>query len=92
MIQTAGPNLNPATLENGAFRMGRPTDGPLHDGRSFRPGDYSDVDDIKYAYWDRTARSNLDGRPGAYVPQDGGRRLSAGQQPRTPATRPKVGG
>ena len=61
--QGTGPNLNPATLEQGAFRTGRPSDNPLHDARSFAPGDYTAVDDIKEVYWSRTAQSNLDGRP-----------------------------
>jgi hypothetical protein len=86
-IQMAGPNLNPGTFEQGAFRSGRPSDNPLHDARGFGPGDYSQVDDIKIVTWSRTARSNLDGRPGAYVAQDGGKRYQQGQQPQKPATR-----
>jgi hypothetical protein len=88
MIQMAGPDLNPGTLERGAFSLRYPSNNPLHDARSFAPGDYTEVDDIKEVYWSRTAASNLDGKPGTYLSQNNGRRYGPGQMPHTPAERP----
>jgi len=90
-IQMAGPNLNPLTFEQGAFRMGRPTDGPMHETRVYRQGDYTGVDDAREVYWSSTAISKFDGKAGAWVALNGGKRYQIGQWPATepelPATR-----
>lgn len=78
-IHLAGPNLNPATFEQGLFsappRGGTP-DQPLAD---FGPGDYTALGDAKEVFWSNTSRSSIDGQPGAFVPLDGGRRYKRGQ-------------
>ena len=40
----------------------------------FEPGDWTAWDDAREVYWDPSAPSVLDNKPGAYVNIDGGRR------------------
>jgi len=82
-IQMAGPNLNPLTFEQGAFRISRPSDGPMHESRVYGQGDYSGIDDAREVYWSSTAISNFDGRPGAWVALNDGKRYQIGQWPAT---------
>lgn len=91
MLQWAGPNLNPFTLERGAF------EGPQVGGWEnpnawpgwkccvataemikFGPGDYAAYSDARHVYYDPNARSAFDGRPGAYVCLAGCRRYPIG--------------
>jgi hypothetical protein len=86
MIQMAGPNLNPLTIERAlvganyqrggwAESKGNPTVYLIRYG----PGDYNAISDYREVYWDATARSEIDGKNGAYVSIDGGRRYANGE-------------
>lgn len=85
MLQMAGPNLNPATVEQGMLSM-PPSGGWEQTGgnphivmSNYGEGDYTAVSDFKEVYWDAAARSRVDGKPGAYVPMQDGRRWTLGQ-------------
>ena len=88
MLQMAGPNLNPATVEQGMLTLPpsggwKRTGGDPHIVLSqYGRNDYTAVSDIKEVYWDAQARSRVDGRLGAYVPLAGGRRWEQGTLPR----------
>lgn len=80
-LQSAGPNLNPLTLERGVFSL-EPRGGtatvPLY---KFGPGDYTALEDVREVYWDAAAKSAIDGQNGAYIALDQGRRYQPGQIP-----------
>jgi len=85
-IQQAGPNLNPLTFERGYVGAKYTRGGWKQTGGDpfiylikFGPGDYNAISDFREVYWDAAARSDIDGKPGAYVPIDGGRRYAAGE-------------
>jgi hypothetical protein len=86
MIQMAGPNLNPLTVERGlvganyrrggwAETKGNPSQYLIKYGQ----GDYNAISDYREVYWSSTAPSAIDGKAGAYVPIDGGRRYDLGE-------------
>ncbi len=81
-VHLAGPNLNPLTFEKAVLdtlpESGGTPESPL---ANWGPGDYTGLGDAKEVYWSNTARSSLDGKPGAYVPVAGGKRYRAGQWP-----------
>ena len=75
LVQMAGPNLTPLTLERAALSLpARGGSGTGHEMFKMGPGDYTALEDVREVYWSRTAVSRVDGRPGAYVEIDGGRR------------------
>jgi hypothetical protein len=84
-VQNAGPNLTPQTVERGM--LSAPPSGGWQQtgGRDdivlfrFGRGDYTGVSDAREVYWDSSATSRLDGRPGAYVALNKGRRYTKGQ-------------
>jgi hypothetical protein len=63
-LQGAGPNLTPATFEQGMFHY------PEHLGPAglwgFGPGDYTPMDDFHEIYWDPDAVSTYNGKLGAW--------------------------
>jgi hypothetical protein len=71
-LQQAGPNLTPETFEQGMF------DYPEHLGPAglwgFGPQDYTPMDDYHEMYWDANAVSTYNGRLGAWVDPNPGRR------------------
>jgi hypothetical protein len=84
-LQMAGPTLNPGTFEQ-ALLSGSVDTTPYAQQHNkyvtwthFAPGDYTSVSDAKQAYWDANATSPIDGKKGAYVPMDGGRRYRLGE-------------
>ena len=88
-FQMAGPNPTPANIRNGLFRApprggwkeskGDPSKPLLKFGNG--PDDYTGLEDIREVFWSSTARSTIDGKPGAYVPVDGGHRYTFGEIP-----------
>lgn len=85
MVQNAGPNLNPQTVERGMVQAGASGGWEQTGGRAdivmlrFGRNDYTGIADAREVYWDSSARSTLDGRPGAYVALDRGRRFTHGE-------------
>lgn len=81
-IHLAGPDLNPLTVEQ-ALLSAAPRGG--QDPRTvlvkLGPGDYTALSDVKEVHWSETATSAVDGRPGAYVPLNDGRRYELGEWP-----------
>ena len=91
LLQSAGPNLTPETLEAGAFSMpqlggwenAQPWPGwkccdPLVTMHKYVPGEYAAHRDTRNLYWDERAVSPIDGKPGSYVCLEDCRRWSAG--------------
>lgn len=86
LLQEAGPNLNPLTVERGSVgaqsRRGGWAETKGNPGVyliKFGPGDYNAISDFREVYWDATATSGIDGKKGAYVDMNGGRRYEPGQ-------------
>jgi hypothetical protein len=87
MIQMAGPDLKPLTVERGMHSLPpgggwERTKNPLAILLKYGPGDYTAIEDSRHTYWDPNARSRIDGKPGAYVALEGGRRFEIGKWPR----------
>lgn len=68
-IQMAGPNLNPETFEQGAFRLGARGDAN-HVLRQISPGNYSWNQDAMRFYWSSTKTSPYNGERGTYIRLD----------------------
>lgn len=85
MLQAAGPVLNAANLEAGAFRLGAIAPGVNGDERyperGFGPGDYTWNNTYREVYWSPTRKSPFNGVSGTYVSLNGGRWFRAGQFP-----------
>jgi hypothetical protein len=84
-IQMAGPVLDPGTFEQ-ALLSGLVDAQPWTTSRNpnvafthFGSGDYTAVSDAKQVYWDANAISPIDGKKGAYVALDRGRRYRPGE-------------
>ena len=78
-IQMAGPNLTPASFEQGMFRY------PTRTGPSgtwgFKAGDYSTSDDAREVVWNPRGTSVQTRNPGTYVDPNGGKRFPIGKWP-----------
>jgi hypothetical protein len=85
-IQMAGPNLTPDTFQQGMYDY-PPQSGPvgLWD---FGPGDHTSADDVREIYWDPTAVSSYNGKPGAYIGVNGSQRYLRDQLPSGPFPKP----
>jgi hypothetical protein len=68
-IQMAGPNLNPETFEQGAFRLGARGDAN-HVLRQISPGNYHWAQDVMRFYWSSTKTSPYNGKRGTYIHLD----------------------
>jgi hypothetical protein len=83
-VQMAGPVLNPGTFETAMLSgaCDSPTylvaKDPSITYVHFGKGDYTATSDAKEAYWDPNATSRIDGKQGAYVALNGGRRYRIG--------------
>lgn len=78
-LQSAGPNLNPLTLEQGILNA-KPQGGfPGTSLMKFGPGDYTGISDAREVYWSGTAISKIDGKPGAYISLNNAKRYEIGQ-------------
>jgi hypothetical protein len=81
IIHSTGPALTPLNVEKTMLtstpRGGTP-DLPLI---RFGAGDYTGISDVREVYWSETAKSGIDGQPGAYVPVNGGTRYPLGKVP-----------
>jgi hypothetical protein len=87
MINGAGPNLNPGTIEGVIVGRKYSRGGWGETGGDpgvylirFGPNDYNAISDYREVRWDASARSPIDGKPGAYVGLHGGRRYAGGEQ------------
>jgi len=86
MIHNAGPNLNPGTIEQALVGNQYSRGGWEQTGGDpgvylirFGPDDYNAISDFREVYWDAAAPSTIDGKAGAYVSVNGGRRYTGGQ-------------
>ena len=86
MLQEAGPTLNPLTVERGLVGTKSSSGGwaetkgnPSVYLIKFGPGDYNAISDYREVYWDAAATSTIDGKRGAYVDMNGGRRYEPNQ-------------
>lgn len=86
-IQMAGPNLTPQTFEQGMFNY------PGGSGRvgtwGFGPGHYTPTQDFREIWWNPEATSSQNGKKGAYIEVDGGKRWKPGT---LPTSDPKIFG
>jgi hypothetical protein len=92
-IQQAGPTLTPLTFERGMLSMqGFGSWQQKHDPRlwftKFGADDYTGISDVRQVYWDPNAVSDVNGKKGAYVALDQGRRYQSGELPSSPMTLP----
>lgn len=86
MLQEAGPTLTPLTVERGLVGT-RSSRGGWAESKGnagvylikFGPNDYNAISDFREVYWDASATSKIDGKKGAYVDMNGGRRYEPGQ-------------
>lgn len=95
-LQQAGPTLTPLTFERGLLSMPGfggwdQTRNPRLTFTKFGPQDYSALSDVRQVYWDPNATSAVNGKRGAYVPLDRGRRYRAGQLPSSAMSLPGRG-
>ena len=65
-MQMAGPDLNPESFEQGAFRLGARGDAK-HPLRQISPGNYQWTQDVMRVYWSSTKTSAYNGKRGTYV-------------------------
>ena len=72
LLQRAGPNLNPATVRQSAFSMPRTPRGDIG-AWSGGPEAYSPSTEGQIGYWDPNAKSNFDGKAGAWISCEGGK-------------------
>jgi hypothetical protein len=85
MLQEAGPSLTPLTVERGLVGT-RSSRGGWAETKGnpgvylikFGPNDYNAISDFREVYWDASATSKIDGKRGAYVDVNGGRRYEPG--------------
>lgn len=90
LLQAAGPDLNPFTLDAGAHAL-PPGGGPtfsagywsLADAPDGTVGgtDHTEIDDAREIYWSRDAIGKADGKKGAFLETYGGRRFRNGEWP-----------
>ncbi len=85
-VQMAGPDLRPLNVERGVLSLPpgggwAATKNPLAILIKYGPGDYTAIEDSRHTYWDPNATSRIDGKPGAYVALEGGRRFEIGTWP-----------
>jgi hypothetical protein len=80
-IQMAGPDLDPATFQQGMFNYPRAA-GPAGSW-GFGPGDHTPMDDAMAIWWNPDAESPYNAKTGAY--QSDGKRYRPGEWPREPA-------
>jgi hypothetical protein len=86
LIQRSGPVLNPSNAERGMLTLPPAggwdaTKNPRSYLIKYGPGDYTAIEDSRHTFWDPGARSKVDGKPGAYVAFEGGRRFPVGGWP-----------
>lgn len=92
MIQWAGPNLTPETVQRGAFSLpqlggyGSSAPWPGWQGNDprvqlwrFGPQDYTANDDTKEVYFSSSTRSRIDDQPGTYICANDCRRTPLGE-------------
>jgi hypothetical protein len=79
LIQGAGPNLNPSSMEAGAFRQGIRGDA-AHVARGFSPGSYAWNQDMRTVYWSPKTVSRWNNEAGAYIQVGPGRTAVNGWQ------------
>jgi hypothetical protein len=85
-IQFAGPHLTPASFERGLLTS-RPYGGwelsrnPAVPMVQYGADDYTAIEDSRHTYWDPNASSKIDGKPGAYIALEAGRRWRIGTWP-----------
>ena len=87
MINAAGPDLNPGTIEGALVGRKYSRGGWAETGGDpgvylirFGPNDYNAISDYREVIWEPTARSPIDGKPGAYVGLNSGKRYAGGEQ------------
>lgn len=71
-LQAAGPNLNPATFQQGVFSMPRSAPGDVGTWQGGANA-FSPVQTTQIGWWNPTATSDFDGQKGAWQSCEGGR-------------------
>jgi len=85
MLQSAGPNLNPLTVEAGALRMGEITpegrQNEYMNPRGFGRGDYTWIKGMREVFWSPNQQSPFNRQNGTYVTLNNGRWFYPGEYP-----------
>jgi hypothetical protein len=92
-IMAAGPKLTPLTYEYGMLTApGYNQWSKWHDPTltyiKYGRGDYTGISDIREVWYNPSKTSDTNGRPGAYVPLNGGRRYQLNDIPSGEPTKP----
>ncbi|MCU1588374.1 MAG: hypothetical protein JWN31_1867 [Frankiales bacterium] len=87
-LQQAGAKLDPGTFERGLLTLPSFGGDRLHTKVQYGAGDYTGQADVRMTYWSTTATSPTNGKRGAFLPLDGGRRHAVGTFVRTPLVLP----
>jgi hypothetical protein len=87
-LQQAGPKLDPGTFERGLLTLPSFGGDRLHTKVQYGAGDYTGQADVRMTYWSTTATSPTNGKRGAFLPLDNGRRHAVGTFVRTPLVLP----
>jgi len=82
-IQMSGPTLTPANVERGmhalpAWGGWERSHNPASVLVKYGPGDYTAIEDSRHTYWSPDTPSKIDGKPGAYLAVQNGRRWEMG--------------
>jgi hypothetical protein len=85
-IIAAGPQLTPLSYEYGilntpGYDQWDKWHNPQLEYIKFGRGDYTAISDIREVYWSNTTTSVTNGRPGAYIPLNGGQRYQVNDIP-----------
>jgi hypothetical protein len=86
-LQAAGPDLTPTTFERGFWSLPPSLPGGMYGWWRFGPGTFDPSDSFQVEWWDPSAISPVDGKPGAYRPCNGGAEYADVGQPALPAHR-----
>jgi hypothetical protein len=70
-LQAAGPNLTPATFEQGMFSLPSSLPGGNYGDWTYGAGAFTPESSVQVVYWDRS-RTSIDGKPGSWTACDGG--------------------
>jgi hypothetical protein len=87
-LQQAGAKLDPGTFERGLLTLPAFGGDRLHTRVQYGAGDYTGQADVRMTYWSTSATSPTNGKRGAFLPLDSGRRHAVGTFVRAPLTIP----
>lgn len=86
-LQAAGPDLTPTNFEKGFWSLPPSLPGGMYGNWRFGPGIFDPSSSFQVEWWDPTALSSVDGKPGVYRECNGGTEYADFGQPQLPSNR-----